>query len=194
MGVKLIGIDPGKTGVIAEIDVEEKLCRWMPLPFREDTVLDTYAIKTLFNLNESHYIYVEKVHGMKIWGVANNFTFGYYYGQVRCFLEPWPYELIGPKGWQKRINGCPRAGKAKEMSAASFRRMNPTHGPITKKDEGMVDAFFIAYFAGLTNNIVMPKDFTFLRVDDFVDPLNHELHVQAHIEYQKRLQADTNQA
>jgi hypothetical protein len=130
--MKLVGIDPGKTGAIAEIDLEEKVCTWMNLPYREDTVLDVYTLKREFNLNNAHYIYVEKVHAMKIWGVSNNFSFGYYYGQVRGFLEPWPYELVAPQSWQKKINCCPRSGTAKDMSAASFRRMNPDFGKIEK--------------------------------------------------------------
>jgi hypothetical protein len=30
--------------------------------------------------------------------------------------------------------------------------------------EGLIDAFFIAYFAGIDNNVVMPRDWNFVEV------------------------------
>lgn len=164
-GIKLIGIDPGSLGAIAEIDLEHKIVRWMNIPYREDKIISLYAIKACFNFGEAYYTYMEKVHGMKPWGVSNNFNFGMYYGQMLAFLEKYPYELVSPQTWQRRINGMKKGVEPKAATASSFRKMNPNFGPIKKAHEGMIDAFFIAYFGGLINNIVMPKDFDFIHVD-----------------------------
>jgi hypothetical protein len=164
-GMKLVGIDPGKTGSIVEIEVETKTVRWMDLPYREDTVLDGFCLKSEFNLNDANYIFVEKVHSMKVWGAPNNFTFGYYYGQVRSFLEPWPYNLVPPQTWQKKVHSCIKTDTAKKMSAAAFRRMNPGFEKIGKKHEGLIDAFFIAYYAGIINHVSMPLNYSFHQLD-----------------------------
>lgn len=163
--MKLIGIDPGSKGCIAEIDIKNKLVRWMDLPYREDKTLFIYAIKACFNFGEAYYTYLEKVMGQKVWGVNNNFAFGSYYGQVLAMLEMYPYELVTPQAWQRKIHGLKKGKMGKEMSAAKFRRMNPDFGTIKKCHEGLIDAFLIAYYGGLINNIVMPTNFSFLNVD-----------------------------
>lgn len=163
--MKLIGVDPGRTGCIAEIDLEYKIVRWMTIPFKENGIINQDIIKSCFRFSEAYYTYLEKVHGMAVWGVKNNFSFGGYYDQWRMFLDKYAYEIVPPQTWQRKVNGNSKGVKGKEHSKASFIRMNPGFGTIKKKHEGLIDAFFIAYYGGLTNNIVMPKDFAFIQVD-----------------------------
>jgi len=163
--MKLIGIDPGRTGAIAEIDLEFKLVRWMALPFREDNILNADILKSCFRFSEAYYTYIEKVHGMSVWGTKNNFNFGGYFYQLLLFLQKYPHELVSPQAWQRKVNGKSKGVVGKEHSKASFIRMNPGFGTIKNKHNGVIDAFFIAYYGGLTNNIVMPKDFSFIEVD-----------------------------
>lgn len=159
--MKLIGIDPGLKGAIAELNVLTKLCRWMKLPWREDGILDARVIRSIFDLDGAGYIYVEKLSPMPAWG-TKNFSFGYNYGQVRQMLEEYPYELVAPGTWQRSMISCPKAGKTKEMAASSFRKMNPNFGKITKDEhEGLIDAFFIGYFGGKTNCVIMPTNWEF---------------------------------
>ena len=85
-------------------------------------------------------------------------------------LEPYPYDSFTPQRWQGRMHGTKSKGDkrtAKDRSAAVFRRMNPHFKmKLNNKEvgEGMRDAFLIAYYTGLKNNVVMPTDFEFIRL------------------------------
>lgn len=161
---KLIGIDPGKKGSIVELDTIEKQCKWMNLPWREDNLLDEYKIRQNFNLAEAHYIYIEKVSPNKLFG-CSNFTFGMNFMAVLTMVgQKYPYQTVTPRAWQRRFNGNVHTAEiAKVRTASTFRKMNPSFGPIIRtKHEGLVDAFFIAYYGGIANNLVMPVDFIFI--------------------------------
>lgn len=162
--MKLIGVDPGKHGAIVELDVREKLCRWMRLPWREDDLLDEYTIKNNFDFSEANYIYIEKVTPNKLFG-CSNFTFGFNYSAVLSMVgQAFPYSLVSPKAWQRKFNGNTDNEKAAKLrTASSFRKMNPSFEAIVRsKHEGLIDAFFIAYYGGVVNNVVMPVDFRFI--------------------------------
>jgi hypothetical protein len=164
--MKLCGIDPGKSGAIVELDLREKTCRWMVLPWREDALLDEYRIKLHFDFSEAHYIYIEKVTPNKLFG-CSNFTFGMNYMAVLSMIgQAYPYQLVSPKAWQRKFNGNTDNEKAAKLrTASSFRKMNPSFGGLVRsKHEGLIDAFFIAYYAGIVNNVVMPVDFNFIEL------------------------------
>lgn len=164
--VMLIGIDPGSKGCIVELDVNEKLVRWMKLPWREDMLLDEYKIRENFDFGTANYIYIEKVTPNKLFG-CGNFTFGMNYMAVLSMVgQEYPYQLVSPKAWQRKFNGANGDQKsAKLRTASTFRKLNPSFGPIVKSDhEGLMDAFFIGYYAGVVNNVVMPVDWRFLQV------------------------------
>jgi hypothetical protein len=164
----LIGIDPGKKGAIAEIDTIDKCVRWMRLPYRDDGVLDSIEVKSYFCFGSAHRIALEDVCYIKGANGAATFSFGKNFGMTLAMLEYYPYELIRPQAWHKRINGSKTPddkADTKARSRASFLRLNPDFGKIIKEHhEGMIDAFFIAYFCGLLNNLVMPNGYTFQRV------------------------------
>lgn len=165
--MKLIGIDPGSEGAIVELDLTEKIAKWMKLPWREDDLLDEFKIREHFDFNEAHYIYIEKVSPNKLFG-CSNFTFGMNFMAVLSMIgQRYPYSLVSPKNWQKRFNSAPKPNEtAKQRTKAAFRKMNPNFGIIEKSEhEGLIDAFFIAYYAGLSNNVVMPMEFNFVQVD-----------------------------
>jgi len=166
--IKIIGIDPGKKGSLVEIDTVEKCVRWMKLPYREDGVLDSITVKSAFSFGNAHRIAIEEVGYIKGANGAATFSFGKNYGMVLSMLEYYPYELIRPQAWHKRINGSKAPDETrdtKKRSQASFMRMNPDFGKIVKEHhEGMIDAFFIAYFCGLLNNLAMPNGFSFQQI------------------------------
>jgi len=165
--MKLIGVDPGGKGAIAEIDVYERICRWMNLPYRDDGVIDSFYLKSCFDLGSAHYIHLEKVRAMKIWGVVNCFAFGRYFGMTQQLLSDYPYELVEPKKWQAVMHGRSDAAlTAKERTKSAFVKMNPCFGQIKTSHEGLIDAFGIAYYAGKSNNVVMPNNYQFINVEN----------------------------
>ena len=169
--MKIIGIDSGEFGCIAELDIEEKLCRFMPIPYREDGLMNYFKIRFNFNLNSAHYIAIEKVNPNPVFG-SRQHTYGKNFGLALGLLEPYPFDEFSPQKWQKSIHGVKSKADertAKERTAAAFARMNPDFSvkTITKKQaEGLKDAFFIAYYCGLKNNVVMPNSFRFEHVVD----------------------------
>lgn len=104
---------------------------------------------------------------MKFWGTNNCFAFGKYYGMALQAIGPVPYELVLPKQWQGFCHNRKDIGEDKEAkarTAAAFRRFNPSFDEKEHEADGLKDAFFIAYYCGVKNNVVMPKDFVFIRV------------------------------
>lgn len=170
--MKIIGIDSGKNGCIAELDLEEKLCRFMMLPYRANGMMDYTLIMMNFNLNTANYIGIEKTHNMPIFG-GRNWGFGYHYSAAYHLLERVPFDEFTPAQWQKPFHGkkvkTTDTKTAKERTAAAFARMNPDFEDriYSKEDaKAIKDAFFIAYYCGLKNNLVMPKSFRFEHVVD----------------------------
>lgn len=165
----LIGIDTGKKGAIAEIDTNEKCVRWMKLPYREDGILDTMTVKSFFDFGLAHRVAIEEVGYIKNANGAATFSFGKNYGMALGMIELYPYELVRPQAWHKRINGIKAEDDirdTKQRSKASFLRMNPNFGKVVKEHhEGLIDAFFIGYFCGLRNNLVLPNGFSFFQVN-----------------------------
>jgi hypothetical protein len=137
----------------------------MPIPYREDKIIDTYKVKYAFNFASAHYVGIEEVRGMKIWGSNNNFSFGKYYGMALMMLDSVPYELVLPQKWQSYCHDRQEIGnstEAKAKTAAAFRRFNPYFDEKEHKADGLKDAFFVAYYVGAKNHVVMPKDFNFI--------------------------------
>jgi hypothetical protein len=163
--IRLIGIDPGKAGAIVEILVEERVVRWMKLPYMEHGLLDSRYVKKNFELCLASYIYVEKLSPNKMFG-CSNFAFGGSYNSCLDLVKYYPFSLVSPMTWQHRLTGSSRTKIPPKIRAASaFRKMNPNFQKIVKtQHEGLIDAFFIAYYAGLSNNVVMPTDFIFVEV------------------------------
>ena len=167
--MKIIGIDTGSKGAIAEIDTKEKIVRWMKLPYREDGILSSSGIFEQFDFGEADKIGVEEVGYIKNARGSATFTFGKNFGMAMALLERYSYEIVRPQAWHKRINGSKipdETRTTKDRSKASFQRMNPDFGRIVKSHhEGMIDAFFIAYFCGLRGGVVMPNGFTFYEIE-----------------------------
>ena len=101
--MRVIGIDPGKSGGIAVAIMGESVCYPMP-----DTEKDTWEL--IVSLHGGHleqkpdaYAYIEKVHAMPGQGVTSMFNFGMNYGMLRAFLVAAgiPFETVTPQKWQK---------------------------------------------------------------------------------------------
>jgi hypothetical protein len=139
----------------------------MPIPYREDKIIDMYRVRKAFDFASAHYVAIEEVRGMTLWGTNNNFAFGKYYGMALMMIESVPYELVLPQQWQKYAHNRKEVDDTKEAkarTAAAFRRFNPSFDETSHKADGLKDAFFIAHYVGAKNHVVMPKDFVFIRV------------------------------
>jgi hypothetical protein len=161
---KLIGIDTGKEGCIAELNLDTKVCRWSPMIWRDDDVLNITLMRHLFDFDNAIYIGFEKVAGNPLH--KNVFQWGANYGQCLALIEPYPYDSFSPQSWQRRLHGIKSTSDAKIRTAFAFMRINPKFNVklAAKVKSGLFDAFCIAYYAGLKNNIVMPTGFEFERV------------------------------
>jgi hypothetical protein len=170
--MKIIGIDSGKYGSIVELDITNVICHFLPMPWREDGMCPYTLIRRVIDFDNAAYIGFEKVQTGPQFGGAN-FKFGAHYQAGLQLLEPYPYDTFTPQRWQGRMHGTKTKGDqrtAKDRSAAVFRRMNPHFKmKMNNKEvgEGMRDAFLIAYYTGLKNNVVMPTNFEFIRLSIF---------------------------
>lgn len=138
----------------------------MQIPYREDNVIDEYKIKYSINFGEAHYIALEEVRGQALWGTNNNFAFGGYYAMIKQIISKYPYELVLPKTWQKFAHNREdlKLDEAKKRTAAAFRRFNPDFDETQHKADGLKDAFFVAYWCGAKNGIIMIKNYTFVDI------------------------------
>jgi len=140
-----IGVDPGATGAIAAVNVDEDvlIADFNPgevLRFLEGVVLEDVCRAV-----------IEKVGSMPKQGVSSTFKFGANYGwwQGVFYCLKIPYELITPQRWQKEIFDSATKGKdRKQMSLEMARRLFPrqTHMLVRKKDNGRADALLIAEY------------------------------------------------
>jgi hypothetical protein len=169
--MKIVGIDPGKAGCIVELDLEERLCRFMFMPWREDGLLCHNTILDNIDLGEAHYIGIEKNNAMPSFG-TKNFPWGWNVSACFHLLVNYPYDSFAPGAWQKKIHGvryCKKSTvEAKARTASAFKKMNPNfeykHMNAANK-AAVYDAFCIAYYTGLKNNVVMPNNFRFDWID-----------------------------
>ncbi len=159
----IVGIDPGKKGAVVSINTETKEARYCSMPYRADDLIDLRFIRDAFDLCKADYICIEKVQGIKQWGSTNNFNFGVSYGQLLGMLSDYPYMCVTPKKWQICFYARDKTNTAKAQTLGAFTKINPAF-EARKKDEGLIDAFMIAYYAGKSNSVVMPMGFKFIKV------------------------------
>jgi len=145
-----IGIDPGLSGGIAQIDNGEvSLCK-MP-----ETEWDIGQIVSEFGrcqqFGSPTIAYIEKVHSMPDQGVASSFKFGMNYGFLRGLLVAYqiPFEEVSPQKWQKFMN-CMTHGD-KNISKARAQQLYPK----LKITHATADALLIAHYCMVTHQVGM---------------------------------------
>lgn len=158
------GIDPGKKGVIVEVNTFTKVCRYMIMPWKPDGCLDQNKILTYFDFNNASAIVIEDVHADQKMAAKSAFSFGWNVGQINLIISDYRYTKVNPLTWQAKFHAdlrlfvkCP-----KERSAMLFQRYNPSFGKIVKcRHEDMIDAYFIAKWGALER---FPNDLTFMEI------------------------------
>lgn len=146
----VIGIDPGKTGAVAAVQLEEphEVFFW--------ELGDTFTARDFENIIENYEVkhtYIEKAQAMPHQGVISMFTYGVGFGRLLGWCETIgaPFTLIPPKTWTKEMQkGC-KAKDSKGRSLQAVQRLFPNEdlrvNPKSKKaHEGAVDAILIAEY------------------------------------------------
>ncbi len=148
--MKIIGIDPGKSGAIAAVDGESgKLLAVFSLTDQNETKIVDY-LSTL-NLSgdttfEDYQVFIEDVHSSPQQGVASAFTFGRGYGLLLGALYALNFNLhkVRPTEWQGTL-GCLSGGDKKipfEM-AKKLYMFDHLKGTFNKSSS---DAVLIAHY------------------------------------------------
>jgi crossover junction endodeoxyribonuclease RuvC len=142
-----IGIDPGKKGAIAIIDVyssnERAILTTIKMP---DTVHDLVFEIGELSPGEDTTVILEKVHSMPGNSARSMFTFGKWYGYVEAALAQagFSYKEVAPNTWMKKM-GC-QTGGDKNVTKAKAQQLWPK----MKITHNIADSILIAEYARLT--------------------------------------------
>lgn len=146
-----IGIDPGKNGGYAIINIEELARSSVTVrPMDEKSfVEDMHFISEAFSPSEMRCC-LEKVGAMPGQGVTSMFTFGTGYGFLQGVLTAYgiPYQLVPPQTWKKAFT----LNSVKQTSIEVCQRLFPNvslyrTGRCTKPHDGMAEALLMAEYA-----------------------------------------------
>lgn len=123
--MRIIGIDPGKSGGIAWCNLG--FMRAWPMP---NTEKDISNLLSDMHFEGETFCYLERVHAMPGQGVTSMFTFGQGYGFLRGCLVSLriPFEEVRPQQWQKALNLSPKGDKniLKQKAQQLFPDQNVT--------------------------------------------------------------------
>lgn len=161
--MRVLGIDPGKTGFFVELDSATKTARTMPIPFRPDQIVCYRSIRAKFDLRSHDMICLEKVSTQPVWSAVSGMTFGKTVGQLQMLLSAFAFEEVSSRTWQKVMHlGFADNMNPKEKSEAMFHRLNPNFVRGKRKpSHDMMDAFLIAAYGLKTNGVNIQGDWTF---------------------------------
>lgn len=142
-----IGIDPGKNGGIAILNVQNnQLVSALTYVFDESVL-----ITMLYKLRQSHCCKctLEHVHAMPKQGVSSTFNFGMNFGFIQGVLKAYgiPYELVTPQKWKKEFSCTSDKNTSIEVCKRLFPTVNLKATERCKKDhDGMAEALLIAEY------------------------------------------------
>lgn len=142
-----IGIDPGKNGGIAVIEMSniEKVMTYPYSDFQFVQILD--EIKTR---QEEVKCMVENVHAMPGQGVTSMFNFGKNFGFIQGALSSQfiQYELVSPQKWKREFGVTNDKNTSIDCAIRLFPKVNllPTERS-RKPHDGMAEALLIAEYA-----------------------------------------------
>lgn len=144
-----IGIDPGKSGALAYIEVNDAQITGTVMPFSESGY--RFILRNLVETYRGNIVCaVESVSAMPGQGVTSMFNFGKGFGWTLGILEAYdvPYELIRPQKWKKEFS----VTSDKNTSIAVCKRLFPHVSLLPtercrKDNDGMAEALLIAEYA-----------------------------------------------
>lgn len=140
--MRIVGIDPGKTGAMALLTEDETV------DFAEFS--DLRSLHSVMNEWKPTHAIIEKVHAMPGQGVSSTFTFGYYAGLAEGLIISLgiPYEFVRPQQWQKGLYAVSDGKEKKVRSINAAKRLFPKLQRVFKfkKDHNKAEALLIARF------------------------------------------------
>ena len=139
--MRIIGIDPGKTGWWCLLDTETREARAKPIRWTDG------GIVILDFPNDIDAVYLEKIHvNSKFMPSSSSFNFGKSIGQIEYATKDYAVVQVAPKTWQKQcLIGIDEKIENKMRSRAGFSRLNPEHKDL-KLSHDFTDSFHIACF------------------------------------------------
>lgn len=155
--MKILSIDPGKSGAIALSDysngllnVEIELHKTPML--KNDKDYNIRSINEIFS-EEYDFIVLEDVHSIHGSSANSNFQFGLGVGIMRTLAENSnrPYFLVSPMTWQKVAwEGIKKVKNPKINSSVAVHRLFPHVNFIPPRGkvphDGMIDAVLLGYY------------------------------------------------
>lgn len=144
-----IGIDPGKSGALAYIEVNDAQITGKVMPFSEADY--RFIIRYLAEEYAGNIVCaVEQVSAMPGQGVTSMFNFGKGFGWILGTLEAYsvPYELIRPQKWKKEFSVTSDKNTSIEVCKRLFPHVSLLPTERCKKDnDGMAEALLLCEYA-----------------------------------------------
>jgi hypothetical protein len=143
--MKVLGIDPGMSGALAQWDGEHLAVHDMPVA---DKQLDMAGICDLFDISfsDAEHCYLEKVSAMPGQGVSSTFKFGSSYGAAKMAVLAFriPLTEVTPVKWKLDMGLSNDKEKSRARALALFPKFS--HQFARKKDDGRAEAALLAYY------------------------------------------------
>jgi crossover junction endodeoxyribonuclease RuvC len=153
IGAHILGIDPGATGGLAELDDTGHVVQVLPMPMLGKEIdVDTLA-GVVHGLPDGSRVIVESVHAFPKQGVSGVFRFGFSTGTIHGVVRGArvPLDTVHPQTWMKVGPGA--TGGDKAVTAAWAGRTFPGTQIVLprcrKAHEGICDALGIAWWGHL---------------------------------------------
>lgn len=143
-----IGIDPGKSGALAVIYIDEnnEPIKFKVFPFDESTYRDVLATC----VDSRVVCCLEKVGAMPGQGVVSMFNFGHNLGLIEGLLQAYkiPYQLVPPQTWKKEFSLSSDKQSSIDVCKKLFPNINLLPTPRSRKEnDGMAEALLMAEYA-----------------------------------------------
>jgi len=143
--IRIIGVDPGKTGALVVLE-NERLVAQMRIPLVKGTRdINHKAVYQFFVDNKPNFVAQEFVRSQPKNGVKQAFEFGRTCEVCKCIAAvlDLPFCEILPKTWQKLVVGLDH-GDVKTSVVFAAQNIWPDLSLNLKADWGRADAAFIA--------------------------------------------------
>ena len=150
--MRAIGIDPGQSGGIAQIDYEGVVAAVMAWPMPE-TEHDTAELFRSIKSGVICVAYIESVHSFPGQGVASSFTFGKNYGFLRGLLVGFqiPFIDVSPMKWKKALGLNFTAQDSKKDKKNGSKQLAQQWWPHLKITHKTSEALLIAEYGHRQN-------------------------------------------
>ena len=137
----IMGIDPGKSGGVAIMDMEGTYVR--AFKFGDKTLTDLFMLFEELELcYQISFCYIENVHAMPKQGVTSCFNFGKQYGGLLMLLtcQQIPYEKVTPVKWMRALSCL--SGGDKNVTKSKAQELFPD----LKVTHAIADSLLIAEY------------------------------------------------